>query len=616
MTSRALYIGVPAGLAALYVLAYLVACLCPLSPIGDLFGNNPAPDQLADNLLIRAVGAGLLSYLIAFALLSVLRPGLGAGARAGLSVGISAGLGTFTTVMTFAAAVAAGLSPGAGRMGTAVEAVVMVYFGPEYVLEKIFYALAEPIQRRHLVGLSTPGYWRNAIDRGTHRVRDSVVWVARDGLAPRDQRALARAFEQAADTETRHAFAEVLKAARVSDRAALLILAGILNDPVAEARKAAARILPDAGGGAPEITQALLKLLIADPDEAVRAQAALSLAVLAPEDPRLKEGLVAAIERGQAYGAMTLFIVDPRDPRVVRAYARYLTTDDPKVRAAWLDHLVDVKLHPIDLLAKRDPSLVRTLADADPAVFKLRPALLASLQHESSAVRLAAIDATEWLYPKDTPFVKVIAKLLKDPDDKVRLRTTSFLAHEREAGDSTIEWGLIGALDDHSSEVASGAGDALYTIHVTNQRVQIAMIEALARHAERHSPAQVSLTVDLEGILSGPGWRAPLATDKVNPNVLRAVTAMLSSSSLRVRRVGVDLLKAIDPQEPRIQLQIVQQLTSAGEGTDGRDLADASHSALLHFSLTTAAHDELRRIAAADNAEAAEWAADVLKKKP
>lgn len=424
---------------------------------------------------------------------------------------------------------------------------------------------------------------------------DGLAEVAgsHSGLSTPLQRAVGKALQHEKDRRRREELIKLMRSCSLRDPRAMEPLVLAMESQDAGIRHAAVEALAGAVELSPRAVDALFAAMDRDGNPSVRGAAAATLSELAPKDPRLERALLGAIERGEPYGAIVLFNLNADDPRVPAAFARYLRSPDPTLRRAWLDGLADdSRLGAFFRSHGIRPELRQALAASPADVLDLRPTLLGMLRDSDGEVRSAAISALGRAYPKDADVEAAISLLLADPIVGVRQKAAQTLS-DGVCRDLEVQRRVVAALEDEDERVRRWCGDLLERLEPEDRGIQLGILRALNRGASRRDGTNVSLKAALM-----TSFRKDSNLDAPR---MDALLSLLSHEDLRVRDVGVEILRTLDSIPASAQVALARQLEAEGDGFELSDLCEKVARLLAGKVLCEEARAEMLRAARTDS---------------
>jgi HEAT repeat protein len=495
----------------------------------------------------------------------------------------------WTAVNGYAAGVAAG---GGAKVEGGDELML-----PVVQLERFLFFITGPIRTNH--------YLNHLEDANQNTRREAVSEIsslAREGRRTHDLsliRIMAKAFKNSPDQDERQELAGSLFASETNDREALQNIVSVLKSPDIVCRIQAAILLGNLKPALPEAAEALLAVVEVDPEPDVRYHAAKALAFgMRNKDARLQNSLLAAIERGEPWGAEVLNDIDQCDPRVPEAFIRFLNDKRPAVRSAWLNEVEKEHKEIRDSFATHGICGSRLVKDPvhGPA---LRSIMLELTRDSDLSVRASAIKAVTRAFPKDAEALDVFIAALQNPNKEI-CRSALDGIEKNGSRDPRVTRALLQAMKNADRDTHWSLALQLIKCDMSDPQIQLGMVEVI-----RDNTKEIDDMVAVE-----------LANAKPHtPKVIEALAGLLTHHNTWVRAAGAKILGDINVQDARIQVLLVKQLTS-GEGEGMFDLRYEVRAALRHIHpLSSQAVAELSRLAQGSDEELARTAQDLLKSK-
>lgn len=534
MKQKIIFIGIPALVLAIYLLTFIWSSVFPLTAVGDWYGNHPS-DHPGESLLLASIP---LYYLVAYGLLCFM-PKLAPWLKAIISL-VLAGV---ICALCFADLLAQGFGVRRGPPP---------FLKPFELLGEVTTSISAPLRFQH--------YLRNFNShnkRYRNIARLEVRWAgggeARGKGDAHLQHLVTQAFRAETDERERHNLATTLATTQPVAASVIRELAEGLKATDPSVRKDTAALLARLRTAEPAILSTLVEAVNNDVAIEVRCQAALALSALAPNDPRLEQALLHAIDKGEPFGAKVLFNINPHDPRVIDAFARFLRATTPEVHCAWMNAIVNVENHgdadAEDVVPPNGVrlSIVEVLKDADTHQMDLRSLLARGVKDRNAKVRTGAVEALDRAYAEDPAVELLLAPMLQDPDEDVRRAAVYALdetssthpSEEPRRHSRKVTLALVRALADPS--IASLAVRALSEMRLQDFDIQAAI-----------------LTMLREGKAKASDVREALKNSKLdNPAIRQQIAALLRQPDADVARCAAELLQegtAADAEVDRVDV--------------------------------------------------------------
>jgi hypothetical protein len=568
---------------------FTLASMLPLSSLEDFVGYNSGNDAGHQNFTL------FLSipfyYLVVFGLLSMflsISPSL----RCVISIAVTILIVGYTFVTSYIV----GLAQMANNHVSGGDELML----PVVQIEKALFFVTGPLRAN---------YYIERIEDADPIVRtkaaEEVQSLTMDGWRKHDpalMRVLAKALRNSSDNKNGGYLMSSLIACETNDREALLDIAAALKSPDAVARTKAADLFARLKPALPEVIEALMTVAESDADRQVRYHAAEALIIIASKDKRFEVLVLAAIERGEPWGAQVLYDLNTADPRVPAAFVRFLKDRRPEVRTAWLASIEDVhtELHDLVRASGDHAPLIGTLMGDPVQGPVLRTTMLQLTRDPDLSVRAAAIKAITRAFPHEDEALDAFIAALQGPTEEIILGALFAIESNNAMKDPRIPRALLQAIKHSDSGVRYRLAMSLSELEVNDQAIQLGLIEVIRDNSE-----------DVGQVLrDSHAWEKPLT-----PAVRNALAELLTHHNPWVRITGIQILGYANVQDPRIQLLLVKQLTNReGEDMDQlrREAADALGA--IH-PLSPQAIAELKRLAQGPNGSVAETARDILKER-
>jgi len=299
-----------------------------------------------------------------------------------------------------------------------------------------------------------------------------------------------------------------------------------------------------------------------DPDEVVRREAVLTLAMVAGKgDNHAIAAVTNRLQHPHAFVRLTAVealrkMMDAGDERAIAAVSARLdasSIDDPD---AWKD-------------AARWLQLV-----AEPGDERVIAAVVSRTRHQDAMVRIGAVQALPLVVPHGDPrAITVLARLCHDPARPVRRVAMQTIAYAAEHGDERAIAAVMPYLLDPSEHVKRQAGEALLRIALKGDERAVSV--ACARLEDANASARKEALDELCRVSEKGDGRAITAvvarTDDSNASVRQAAVSALPCISQRGDDLVVAAVEArLGDAEPCVRRAAVQALPLvAEEGSEG-----------------------------------------------
>jgi HEAT repeat protein len=211
-----------------------------------------------------------------------------------------------------------------------------------------------------------------------------------------------------------------------------------------------------------------------------------------------------------------------------------------------------------------------TLTDTQRA--KVLPVFLDALKDSAADVRVQAVASLPKVEPGQKVVLEPLAKMLKDPDEKVR--TSAVLALRGVKPSAAAVPALVGALDDESVGVRTEAARALAAVGPPAEPAVPKLITLLKTDAAARSPAAEALGSIRESKLTVPALTDALKNTETRaaavrglgvfgPGAKAALPALLDvfkDSKGNARTAALEALFAIEPRAEACQAALITSL--------------------------------------------------------
>jgi HEAT repeat protein len=561
-------------------LIVLVALLC-IFTLASMFPLSELENYVGYGSGYKAGFSGftfLLSipffYLLVWCAL-LLFPQLSVWLRGVISLVVALLIVGWTVVNGYAAAVGAA---GGARVTGGDELML-----PVVLVEKVLFFVTGPVRANHYIA-----HLEDADPAVRERAVSAAYMFVRKGRGKNNLsyiRSMAKAFSNSSNEDERTSLASSLAASETNDREALLTITAVLKSPDAICRAQAADLLGELEPALPEIVEALMTVAQTDPDYEVRYHVGAALARIVPEEARLEALLLAAIERGEPWGARVLYLLNTQDPRVAAAFVCFLKDNRPAVLCAWLD------------AALNEATLINWLMQYWSHGPMLRATMLKLMHDADRSVRAAAIKAAARVFTNDTEALLIFIEALSDSTEEIRYDALSGIRASA-ARDPRIARALLRALMDSDPKLRFSLAQHLLEFDLDDPQIQLGVVAVIRDNTD-----------DVDFMLTNELAEAKPQT----PAVLAALAELLKHRNPWVRFAGAKILGFANVQDARIQVMLVRQLTDTeGDGMDrpGPEAAEALASIHPLAPETVAA---LKRLAQGSDESIAETARDLLK---
>jgi hypothetical protein len=491
-------------------------------------------------------------YLLVFGALSLLTLviGISPWIRGGISLVVALLIAGYTIISGIGAGIAAA---GGNIVGSGDEAM-----RPLVKVEKMLFLITSPLRMNHY-----RSHLEDADPKVAEKVFSEVFSLSGGDNRKHDVeliRVMAKAFNNSTADYVRDYLTNSLVESETNDSEALLTIASALTSPTADYRKEAVLLLGKLKAALPGVIDALRAVATTDPDLDVRHLATEALTTLAPQDKQPEALALAAIERGDPWGAQVLYDLNKADPRVPAALDRFLKDKRPALRAAWLDavHSDRLDLEPGTALRStmlkltRDPdasvraAAIRAVTDAFyDDTEALRPTLLKLTRDPDVSVRAEALKAVTRAFPRDAEVLQAFVETIEDPKDENKVLALAGIEASR-SKEPRITRALLKAVQDCGDpERRKILAFDLSKCDLSDPQIQLAVIAVIRDSTE-----------GVDFILSQGLSLAELRA----PAVLDALAKLLENPNPRIRAMGAKILGSTNVQNASVQLMMVRVL--------------------------------------------------------